>query len=161
MLKSVNRLLRKLTRTRGKSSKESRLNGRLILRTVVILAVLGGTSYGLRSYFVFRNCDVIQQRAIQAAEAGDHERAVGLYRQYLQLGRSIRRLNPIEQADILERIADLQEISARDSRAILTLISEEEELLRLDPNRTSIRAPGRPTVSGEALRGRCGSPGAP
>ncbi len=140
MLKFLNRLLKKLTRTRGKSSKESRLNGRLIVRTVVIFAVLGGTAYGLRSYFVYRNCDVIEQRAIQAAEAGENERAVGLYRQYLQLGRSIRRLNPIGQADILERIVDLQELSARDSRLVLSLISEEEELLRLDSGRTAIRS---------------------
>lgn len=140
MLKYLKRLLRKLTRTKGKSSKESRLNGRLILRTVVIFVILGGTAYGLRSYFVYRNCDVIQQRAIQAAEAGENERAVGLYRQYLQLGRSIRRLSPGDQADILERIVDLQELSARDSRLVLSLISEEEELLRLDPGRSKIRS---------------------
>lgn len=140
MLKFLERLLRTLTRTRGKSSKESRLNGRLILRTVVILVVLGGTAYGLRSYFVYRNCDVIQERAVQAAEAGEIERAVGLYRQYLQLGRSIRRLSPGQQADVLERIVDLQEAAAQESRVILALIAAEEELLRLDPERGEVRS---------------------
>ncbi|WLD12073.1 hypothetical protein [Planctellipticum variicoloris] len=140
MLKFLERLLRKLTRTRGKSSKDSRLNGRLILRTLVILVILGGTAYGLRSYFVYRNCDVIRERADQAAEAGEIERAVGLYRQYLQLGRSIRRLSPGQQADVLERIVDLQEAAARESRVILALIAAEEELLRLDPGRGAVRS---------------------
>lgn len=118
------------------------INTKLILVTFALLAVLGGTAWFARGYFVRRNVEMYLVQARKAEEQGKLEQALQYYTQYLEFGRGIGQNESATQKrrlEALNRIGALVAEQPESSAQMQRLFRTYEESLRLDSEQRDIR----------------------
>lgn len=113
-----------------------RINDRLLLLTLVLVALVAVLGYFSRRYFMARNASIYLTSAQKAEAEGNLVKALGYYRQYLRLSALRAREGSeaaIHRADILVKTGELQEklvLEPGENRSVVLLY---EEAARLNP----------------------------
>jgi lipoprotein NlpI len=114
--------------------KNYRLNGRLLLGTLVVAGLMTVLAQISRGHFLARNAEMFLARAEQASGEGQVLKALQFYNQYLKLTAGRGEMGPAaaqRRAEILLKTGELQEAVATSPEALRRALQLYEEAARL------------------------------